>query len=209
MSRHCLYCAKELPKTATNNFCSKDCWTEYKKLKAMDIGTDKQATVLLKRSELNDSEGSGDQSAPDPGFQAYAMSSDPFNESRQDLSTGMDVFEDASSHSSSVAVHAEPLTEHGAKEALSISERLSVLEKTLAGRTGAENIGELPEILLKKLDELSMRQNKLEVDLEKVDIFLRSADKFEDRIRRLERRVQSDVQTEPVRKRGFFARLFS
>ncbi|MCD4653288.1 hypothetical protein K8T06_05080, partial [bacterium] len=52
MSRHCLYCAKELPKSSTNNFCSKDCWNEYKKLKAMDVGTDKQATVLLKRSEL-------------------------------------------------------------------------------------------------------------------------------------------------------------
>jgi hypothetical protein len=209
MSRHCLYCAKELPKTATNNFCSKDCWTEYKKLKAMDIGTDKQATVLLKRSELNDSEASGDQPGSEPGFQSYAPSSDPFGESHRNLSSGPDVFEDASGHSSEAAVHAEPMADQGSKEVMSISDRLAALEQILSGKTGAEHVGELPEVLLKKLDELAIRQNKLEVDLEKVDIFLRSADKFEDRIRRLERRIQSDLHPEPVRKRGFFARLFS
>lgn len=52
MTRQCLYCTKELPKNSASNFCSKECWTEYKKLKAMNVDSDKQATVLLKRSDM-------------------------------------------------------------------------------------------------------------------------------------------------------------
>ncbi|MBN1354812.1 hypothetical protein JXA40_00925 [bacterium] len=52
MTRQCLYCEKELPKNTASNFCSKECWNEYKKLKAMNIDVDKQATVLLKKSEI-------------------------------------------------------------------------------------------------------------------------------------------------------------
>ncbi|GEM_PF-4221026 len=52
MTRQCLYCTKELPKNSASNFCSKECWTEYKKLKAMNVDSDKQATVMLKRSDI-------------------------------------------------------------------------------------------------------------------------------------------------------------
>jgi hypothetical protein len=56
MTRQCLYCAKEIVKSSTSNFCSKECWTEYKKLKAMSIDADKQATVMLKRTDMPNSE---------------------------------------------------------------------------------------------------------------------------------------------------------
>ena len=52
MTRQCLYCNKEITKDSSSNFCSKECWTEYKKLKAFNVGADKQATVLLKRPDI-------------------------------------------------------------------------------------------------------------------------------------------------------------
>ncbi len=74
MTRQCLYCTKELPKNSASNFCSKECWTEYKKLKAMNVDSDKQATVMLKRSDIpspsveaprNNTPPSASESSPD------------------------------------------------------------------------------------------------------------------------------------------------
>lgn len=201
MSRHCLYCAKELPKGATNNFCSKDCWTEYKKLKAMDVGTDKQATVLLKRSELTESElgeeyienAPGEESQPDGTRKSEA-----------------DVFDDAVSAARQETAHGTAARKPPT-EITSISERLTNLEVLLNERLGqgkADAQGLLDDIA-RKIDDLTVRQHKLEVEMEKVDTFLRSVDKFEDRIRKIERQVQTTSSGVTAPKKGFFARLFS
>ncbi len=205
MSRHCLYCAKELPKGATNNFCSKECWTEYKKLKAMDVGTDKQATVLLKRSELAE----GEFKEEFAGTEEYQDTADQAAVGRSDRSEA-DVFEDA--------VPAEPVSAGRGSSArktpteiTSISERLSNLEVLLNEKLGQDKgdaQGLLNEIA-RKVEDALVRQNKLEVDMEKVDAFLRSVDKFEDRLRRIERQVQSIGSIENTVKKSFFARLFS
>ncbi|MBN1878757.1 hypothetical protein JW823_01485 [bacterium] len=204
MSRHCLYCAKELPKGATNNFCSKDCWTEYKKLKAMDVGTDKQATVLLKRSELADSE-----------FADEYLSSSASAEAATEESTVAD--SQRSTHEAEVFEDAVPdaprtgSTKKSPTEITSISDRLTNLEVLLNEKLGQnkENAQGILDDIARKIDDLTIRQSKLEIDLEKVDTFLRSVDKFEDRIRRLERSLQSMSSNENMTKKGFFARLFS
>ncbi len=66
MTRQCLYCAKEIPKNSSSNFCSKECWTEYKKLKSMNIDADKQATVMLKQSEISNMEPKYETAPPVP-----------------------------------------------------------------------------------------------------------------------------------------------
>ncbi|HPQ40068.1 MAG TPA: hypothetical protein PLV45_06805 [bacterium] len=214
MSRHCLYCAKELPKGSTNNFCSKECWTEYKKLKAMDVGTDKQATVLLKRSELAEAseqdgtEGFAESFAAADSYPVSADGDEP--EAPPARSDG--IFEDVASSARSPFEAAGAVPRKASTESTSISERLTNLEILLnekLGQAGGDAKGLLTEIT-RRLDEMNTRQSKLEMDMEKADTFLRTVDKFEDRLRRLEREIQSvKSSTDTVRPKGFFARLFS
>lgn len=217
MSRHCLYCAKELPKSSTNNFCSKECWTEYKKLKAMDVGTDKQATVLLKRSELaeaNELNKAPEQSADLLGS---SPSSDPNIESTPEpvapappVRSSDGVFEDVSPSKPSPFSPAPP-PQRSSTETSSISERVTNIEILLNEKLGQGGDAQgLLDDITRKIDDLTQRQSKLEGAMEKADAFLRTVDKFEDRIRRIEREIQTlKTNTGPSKPQGFFARLFS
>ncbi|MGB3975984.1 MAG: hypothetical protein WBM02_10965 [bacterium] len=204
MSRRCLYCAKELPKTATNNFCSKECWTEYKKLKALDIGTDRQATVLLKRSDVVESIDAG----LEPDFQLSDRLQDTVGELSADHHFDQAALDGAGLSSTTKSAPDRQQDSVSSKKIEALSTRLATLENLLTGKSSARNI-DASEPLVKQIENLAIRLNKLEVDLEKVDIFLRSADKYEDRIRRIERRLEEDPLLEPAKKQGFFARLFS
>lgn len=204
MSRRCLYCAKELPKTATNNFCSKECWTEYKKLKALDIGTDRQATVLLKRSDVVESIDAG----LEPDFQLSDRLQDTVGELSADHHFDQAALDGPGLSSTTKSASDRQPDSASSKKIEALSTRLATLENLLTGKSSARNI-DASEPLVKQIENLAIRLNKLEVDLEKVDIFLRSADKYEDRIRRIERRLEEDPLLEPAKKQGFFARLFS
>lgn len=219
MSRHCLYCAKELPKGSTNNFCSKECWTEYKKLKAMDVGTDKQATVLLKRSELaeaSEQDGAAVAAGAAVGMQedVSAMEADgsQHDNSAPESSRGDGIFEDVNARAQSPFEAAGAVQKKSKTDSTSISERLTNLEILLnekLGQAGGDAKGLLTEVT-RRLDELHSRLNKVEIDLEKADTFLRTVDKFEDRLRRLERELQTvKGASDASRPKGFFARLFS
>ncbi|MBN1295664.1 hypothetical protein JXA80_02720 [bacterium] len=216
MSRHCLYCAKELPKNSTNNFCSKECWTEYKRLKAMDVGTDKQATVLLKRSEL--AEASEHEGMDEMGYDAGSdrddrLMSSPDHEGPSDRSapSSDSMFEEAPSRPAYVPPYSAPNSKRSSTENTSISDRLTNLEILLNEKLGqqAGDAKGLLDDLMRKIDDLANRQSKLEVDMEKADSFLRAVDKFEDRLRRIEREIQSLKTVDQGRPKGFFARLFS
>lgn len=208
MSRRCLYCAKELPKTATNNFCSKECWTEYKKLKALDIGTDRQATVLLKRSELAEKEIQTVETGSDGDFQLNSHSLEAVVEESPEQHFSQSIFEDATIPASEQDIPNQQLDAVSSKKIETLTMRLAALENLLSGKSAIGDV-DPSEPLIKQIDNLAIRLNKLEVDLDKVDAFLRSAGKYEDRIKRLERRLEDDPLQELTKKRGFFARLFS
>ncbi len=206
MSRHCLYCAKELPKDVTNNFCSKNCWTEYKKLKALDVGTDKQATVLLKRSEIQDAQIGATEQKQDSVSEYDSTFKPPSPDSYSDA----DVFVDATDNnqSSASAAVSEPKIPETSD---SISSRLTYLENLFnqqLEKSPGTNKAQVDEVR-RLMDDMALRLNKLEIDLEKVDVFLRSVDKFEDRLRRIERQNQQSGQANRIKNKGFFARLFS
>jgi hypothetical protein len=205
MSRHCLYCAKELPKAATNNFCSKNCWTEYKKLKAMDVGTDKQATVLIKRSELQGVQSGVQEKSSDSFEKTEDSQHDPYN-SLSDAG----VFVDATKNTDSEPSGYDP--QSGMQgESDTISSRLGHLESLVRSRLDQASGPDSHRVeeICRLVDDMALRLNKLEIDMEKVDMFLRSVDKFEDRLRRAERQLQSSETATISGKKGFFAKLFS
>jgi hypothetical protein len=192
MTRQCLYCAKEIPRSSASNFCSKECWTEYKKLKAMNVGADKQATVLLKKSEISDS---GDTTPTQPSIQPAAAALQP--EQLKELETLKEKIE-------------------------SLESMLKEKYQELADTVSAMDTAEIPENATPvdtsafdtKIDDLISRVNKLEIDFEKLEHLAKAAGKFEDRLAALEQSQKEEADKPvskdppPPQKKGFFAKLF-
>jgi hypothetical protein len=204
MTRQCLYCAKEITKSSASNFCSKECWTEYKKLKAFNVGADKQATVMLKKSELNLP---SDQvaiinpqsdSAPTP-----TPSSQP-NPTPQ--------------RSASIS-HTPPPT--GRVEIKSISTeipnliiRVDNLEKLVKDKLtelAHKEIQAEPAVALTSnidFTDLVNRVTKLELTTDRIDELIRILAKLEDRTVNLEKKLRDKGAEKEAAKKGFFARIF-
>ena len=204
MSRRCLYCGKDLSKESTSNFCSKDCWTEYKKVKSMNVDADKQATVLLKRNEIA---GVTDQATPQAN--PYRISSEPVGDKQMESTPDIAQHDPASSQ-------LEPGTLSG-----TLSNRIDQLEHTLSDHV--EDFRELVERIQSRSgattdsptaqDDSKAANHKLvelEHELEKVNNYIRTLDKFNSRLISLEKRIKGlEIrQSGPVRKKGFFGRLF-
>ncbi len=188
MSRQCLYCASELPKGTASNFCSKECWTEYKKLKSMNVDADKQATVLLKRTDLNsvteDEQVQENKPAEDPGLQESAP--EQSGGSIASLRRRLDQLE-------------RDLRDH-------VSDFENMQEEMDRVRfAGKEEKAEIS-------DDVADKISHMEQNLHKVDELLRNIGKFEDRLISLEKRLKTiehrESMEKTVEKKGFFARLF-
>ena len=184
MSRQCLYCAKELPKGTASNFCSKECWNEYKKLKSLNVDADKQATVLLKRSEMN-------SNLEDEQAKEIKESEPPTPpETAQEPASG------------SIAAMRQKID----KLEIALRSHLSDYENI---QTYLDNISksesEIPSDFTEKISQI-------EQNMMKVDELIRNVSKFEDRLITLEKRVKTFEHRESmasnVEKKGFFARLF-
>jgi len=187
MSRQCLYCSNELPKTTASNFCSKECWTEYKKLKAFNIDSDKQATVLLKKSDIAAADSLADESAESPA------------DSQQPAASDSDTIQP--------------------KEFTDFEQKLSSLEQTFNDKfielTDSINMKIQPLQESKQTSEstdisdINNRIIKLENDRERIEQLYRSTSKFEDRLITIEKKIREFKSASKVKKKGFFARLFS
>ncbi len=186
MTRQCLYCAKELAKTSTSNFCSKDCWTEYKKLKSMNVASAVQATVMLKKNEF--AGGASDSGSDVIDSQISSSARDmAFSELSQRIEA------------------AEHMLVEKFQDLTSLIESLKF-----------EEVSPYPEeqsslaITAEKAEEFQNRIARLEGDLEKMEILTRGLDKLEDRFRMIEKRLKGIETSQPSteKKKGFFAKLF-
>ena len=178
MTRQCLYCAKELPKGSASNFCSKECWTEYKKLKAMNVGADKQATVLLKRSEIQGNK----QPITSQSVAQSQPTSAPESE-ENNLNLRIEALE-------------RSINDKFIK--LSDSVKSQIQELGNAGDSGKPHAS---DDLVKRLTLLEQRFNEIEQTF-------RSFTKLEDRIHLLEKKIRQGGTSQNIKKQGFFARLF-
>jgi hypothetical protein len=180
MTRQCLYCGKELPKTTASNFCSKECWTEYKKLKAMNVDADKQATVLLKKVDMPlKAESSQNE------IDTHEPTEEPMKET--DLMDRMDAFE---------SLIQERLND--------LDDSFRSLAANMSSGTSSEQSehGSLS-------DDVLARLAKLEEELERIQPGSPPDTKLEERISALEKRIRQLNTSEHREKKGFFARLFS
>jgi len=179
MTRQCLYCGKELPKTTASNFCSKECWTEYKKVKAMNVDADKQATVLLKKVDIPPQTESQPEEIP--------------------LETAQEPFVETS----------ELMERMNTYEAL-IQDRLSDMDETI--RSLASNMADTAAVEpghIESSEEVINRLSILEEKLENAEPATLPDEQIEERISALEKRIRQISSSEPRRKKGFFARLFT
>ncbi len=202
MSRQCLYCAKELPKSSASNFCSKECWTEYKKLKALNVGADRQATVMLKRSELQEQE----QNKPptpmrnEPG--PSATKTKPVTKSEPAPETQPEVL-DESVQEQEVLPAGKAVVDDALLERI---ERMEEIINAIPPDGSEDTAG----ISGEQLDQLESRIKVLENSLDEVIARLDNAEAMDNRISFLEKRVKSlSSLEETVNSRGFFARLFN
>lgn len=197
MSRQCLYCAKELPKSSASNFCSKECWTEYKKLKALNVGADRQATVMLKRSDLPEPEQAEPRLPTPMRTEPVRTSPDPIpTRPRRPVTPNIpDVVPD----SPGAYVADEGLLERIQKMEDAF---IDFQEYTLAEQS-AGNSSE-------KIEQLESRISVLEGKLTEFLRRLENTEAMDNRLNFLEKRVKSlSALEDTVNSRGFFARLFS